>query len=97
MLEEVHPGEVLREDFMKPLGLSAVRLAADTGLSASVIRRVMRGNRRITAVIALRLGLFFKMEPRFWTNLQVDYDLRIATRSSLQDLRLRVKAFSQDH
>lgn len=97
MLEEVHPGEILREDFMKPLGLTAARLAADTGLSAAVIRRVRRGNRRITAVIALRLGLFFKMEPRFWTNLQVDYDLRLATRSSLQNLRLRVKPLSRDH
>lgn len=76
---------------MRPLGISAVRLAADIGLSAASIRRLMRGNRRLTAQTALRLGLFFSMEPRFWTNLQADYDLRTAARESLKNLRLRVR------
>lgn len=95
MLEEIHPGEILHEDFMKPLGISAVRLASGIGLSAASIRRLMRGNRRLTAETALRLGLFFNMEPRFWTNLQVDYDLRTAARESLKDLRLRVKPLAR--
>jgi antitoxin HigA-1 len=76
---------------MRPLGISAVRLAADIGLSAASIRRLMRGNRRLTAKTALRLGLFFRMEPRFWTNLQADYDLRTAAGESLKNLRIRVK------
>lgn len=91
MLREVHPGEILLEDFMKPLGISAARLAADIGLSAQSVRRLIRGKRRLTTETALRLGLFFRMEPRFWANLQIDYELRIATRASLKRLQLRVK------
>ena len=90
MLQEVHPGEILLEDFMKPLGISAARLAADIGLSAQSVRRLIRGKRRLTPETALRLGLFFRMEPRFWANLQIDYELRIATRASLKRLQQRV-------
>ncbi|WP_255763796.1 HigA family addiction module antitoxin [Pelomonas caseinilytica] len=96
MFEEIHPGEILHEDFMKPLGISAVRLASCIGLSAASIRRLMRGNRRLTAETALRLGLFFSMEPRFWTNLQADYDLRTAARKSLKNLRFRVKPLAPE-
>lgn len=78
---------------MKPLGISAVRLASDVGLSITSVRQLTRGQRRLTAETALRLGLFFNMEPRFWTNLQVKYELRIATDESLKKLRSRVRSF----
>ena len=69
LLEEIHPGEILLEDFMKPMGISARQLAADIDVSPSRISDVVNGVRPITADTALRLGLFLKMEPRFWMNL----------------------------
>ncbi len=66
LLEEIHPGEVLLEDFMKPMGISARQLAADLDVSPSRISDLVNGNRPVTADTALRLGLFFNMDPRFW-------------------------------
>jgi addiction module HigA family antidote len=65
LLNEIHPGEILLEDFMKPLGISARQLAADIDVSPSRISDLVHGNRPVTADTALRLGLFFNMEPRF--------------------------------
>ena len=73
LLEEIHPGEILLEDFMKPMGISARQLAADIDVSPSRISELVNGQRPITADTALRLGLFFGMEPRFWLNLQSEY------------------------
>ena len=73
LLEEIHPGEILLEDFMKPMGISARQLAADIDVSPSRISELVNGLRPITADTALRLGLFFGMEPRFWLNLQSEY------------------------
>ncbi len=84
LLDEIHPGEILLEDFMKPMGISARQLAADIDVSPSRISELVNGHRPVTADTALRLGLFFGMEPRFWLNLQTEYDIRIATRT-LQD------------
>ena len=64
-LDEIHPGEILLEDFLKPMGISARQLAADIDVSPSRISEVVNGQRPITADTALRLGLFFSMEPRF--------------------------------
>ena len=92
LLDEIHPGEILLEDFMKPMGLTARQLAADIDVSPSRISEIIHGTRPITADTALRLGLFFSMEPRFWLNLQSEYDMRMAKRN-LQDLiepRIRV-------
>lgn len=75
-----HPGEILLEDFMKPTGVSARQLAADIDVSPSRISELVNGQRPITADTALRLGLFFSMEPRFWLNLQAEYDMRTAER-----------------
>ena len=80
-LDEIHPGEILLEEFMKPMGISARQLAADIDVSPSRISEVVNGLRPITADTALRLGLFFSMEPRFWINLQTEYDMRVATRT----------------
>ena len=92
LLDEIHPGEILLEDFMKPMGITARQLAADIDVSPSRISEIVHGSRPITADTALRLGLFFSMEPLFWLNLQSEYDMRVAKRK-LQDLiepRIRV-------
>ena len=65
LLDEIHPGEILREDCMKPMGISALQLATDIDLSPSGNGDLVNGNRPITADINLRLGLFFSMESRF--------------------------------
>jgi len=74
-LDPIHPGEVLAEDFLKPLELTQYRLAQGLGVSARRINEIVHGKRSITADTALRLGRFFKNAPRFWLNLQVAYDL----------------------
>jgi len=84
LLDEIHPGEILLEDFMKPMGIAARQLAADIDVSPSRISELVHGSRPITAETALRLGLLFGMEPRFWLNLQTEYDLRV-TASTLQE------------
>jgi addiction module HigA family antidote len=92
LLDEIHSGEILLEDFMKPMGITARQLAADIDVSPSRISEIVHGSRPITADTALRLGLFFSMEPLFWVNLQSEYDMRVAKRK-LQDLiepRIRV-------
>lgn len=76
-LPPIHPGEVLREDFLSPLGLTQYRLAKGLCVPARRINEIVHGKRAITADTALRLGRFFKNEPRFWLNLQVAYDLDV--------------------
>lgn len=93
LLDEIHPGEILLEDFMKPMGITARQLAADTDVPPSRISDVVNGKRPITADTALRLGLFFNMEPRYWLNLQTEYDMRIATRESLDKIAPRIRVF----
>ena len=92
-LDEIHPGEILLEEFMKPMGISARQLAADIDVSPSRISEVVNGLRPITADTALRLGLFFNMEPRFWINLQTEYDMRVATRTVSDKIAARVRVF----
>ena len=92
-LEEIHPGEILLEEFMKPMGISARQLAADIDVSPSRISEIVNGLRPITADTALRLGLFFSMEPRFWLNLQTEYDMRLATRTGILKIASRVSVF----
>ena len=93
LLEEIHPGEILLEDFMKPMGISARQLAADIDVSPSRISELVNGQRPITADTALRLGMFFGMEPRFWLNLQAEYDMRIADRELRAELSPRIRVF----
>lgn len=80
LLEEIHPGEVLMEDYMRPMGISTGQLAADIDVSPGSISELVHGNLPITVDMARRLGVFFGMEPRFWLNLQSDYDIRMARR-----------------
>jgi addiction module HigA family antidote len=77
LLENITPGEILEEDFLKPMGLSQYRLAKDLGVPARRINEIVKGERAITADTALRLGRFFKMSAQFWLNLQSHYDLEI--------------------
>jgi antitoxin HigA-1 len=77
----VHPGEVLREDFMKPLRLSVNKLALDLHVPATRIGEIVHERRRITADTALRLGRYFKTNAEFWLNLQNFFDLEMARRS----------------
>ena len=77
LLENITPGEILAEDFLKPMGLSQYRLAKDIGVPARRINEIVKGERAITADTALRLGRFFQMSAQFWLNLQSHYDLEI--------------------
>ena len=91
LLEEIHPGEILLEDFMKPMTISARKLAADIDVSPSRISEIVHGQPPITADTALRLGLYFAMEPRFWLNLQSEYDMRIAHRELHEKIAPRIR------
>jgi len=74
----IHPGETLREDFMKPLGLTANRLAINLRVPAARIGEIVNGRRAITADTALRLARSFGTSPQFWINLQPNYDIEKA-------------------
>jgi addiction module HigA family antidote len=76
-LDPIHPGEVLLEDFLKPLALTQYRLAKGLGVPPRRINEIVHGKRAITADTALRLGRFFKNTPRFWLNLQISYELDV--------------------
>ena len=76
MTMAAHPGEILRTEFMEPMGITAYQLAKALHLPG--IYEIVRGQRAISADVALRLGKYFGMTPQFWMNLQTDYDLRIA-------------------
>lgn len=78
-LAPVHPGEVLLEEFLKPLGLSQNRLALHIGVSPRRINEIVLGKRRVTAETALRLARYFDMTPKFWLGLQSDYELDVAS------------------
>ena len=93
LLAEIHPGEILLQDFMKPLGITARQLAADMDVPPSRISDIVNGARPITADTALRLGLFFNMEPRDWLNLQTEYDMRVVTRDSRDNIAPRIRVF----
>lgn len=77
-MHPLHPGEILMEEFLKPMNLSQNRLALDIRVPARRINEIVHGKRRITADTAIRLAKYFKMSPQFWLGLQMDYDLDVA-------------------
>ncbi len=77
-LPPVHPGEILMDEFLHPMGISQYRLARDISVPPRRINEIVHGKRSITADTALRLGRFFSMSPQFWLNLQTRYDLEVA-------------------
>ena len=95
LLEEIHPGEILLQEFMKPMGITARQLAADIDVSPSRISELVNGTRPITADTALRLGLFFRMDPRFWLNLQSEYDMRMIMRNMAAQIAPRIRVCQQ--
>ena len=76
-LSPIHPGEILLEEFLKPMGISQYRLAKDISVSPRRINEIVHGKRAITPNTALRLSRFFGLSERFWINLQARYDLEV--------------------
>lgn len=91
-LPPVHPGEVLLEDFMKPLGLSQCRVAKDLGVPALRIGQIVRGQRSVTADTALRLARYFGTSAAVWLRLQARYDLEIAEARLAKRINREVRA-----
>ena len=81
LLDPIHPGEILLEEFMKPLGISINRLARDIAVPPGRISAIVNGKRAITADTALRLSRYFGVSSELWLGLQADFDLRIAERT----------------
>ena len=88
----IHPGEILREEFMKPLGLTAYQLAKELHISIPRVNDIVRERRAVTADTALRLGRYFGTDAQTWMNLQSSYDLRIArSKADIGSVRPRKK------
>ena len=90
-LPPVHPGEILREDFLKPLGLSMNRLALDLRVPVTRIAEIVHERRGITPETALRLARYFNTSARFWLNLQAAYDLEVARDASERVIERQVQ------
>jgi len=95
LLDPIPPGEVLYEEFMKPLGVSINALAREISVPANRVSDIVNGKRSITADTALRLGKYFGVSPEVWLGLQADYDLRIAKRTTWLKAEPRVRVHSQ--
>jgi antitoxin HigA-1 len=92
-LNPVHPGEILTEEFLAPLGITRHKLAIDLGVPASRIDQIAKGKRSITADTAFRLSLYFGNSAQFWMNLQSSYDLKME-RERLPEIRRQVRVLS---
>lgn len=95
MISPIHPGEVLLEDFMTPLGLSQYQLARDIGVSPIRISQIIRGKRAITVDTAMRLARYFGTSASVWLRLQVRYDLEVAEKEVGERIRREVKVLRQ--
>jgi len=93
-IRNIHPGEILSEEFLAPMGISAYRLAKETGMPQTRIGDIIHGKRSITADTALRLARFFGVSPQFWLGLQNDYDLEEQKKSLRNDLE-RMSTYEQ--
>lgn len=91
-MRPIHPGEVLREEFLVPLGMSAHALALDLKVPAPRINDIVRERRAVTPDTALRLARYFGNTPQFWLNLQTSYDLKIAEREAGAKIERQVQA-----
>lgn len=85
-LANIHPGEILSEEFLKPLKISAYKLSKDIGIPQTRTSAILKGERSITADTALRLSIYFGTSAKFWLGLQDDYDLEEAMRSKEKEL-----------
>ena len=91
LLKPIHPGEILLEEFMKPMDISISRLARDIAPPPGRVSAIVNGKRAITADTALRLGKYFNVSPEVWMGLQADYDLRMAQRAIGAEVDRRVQ------
>jgi antitoxin HigA-1 len=87
-LRNIHPGEILNEEFLIPFGISAYRLSKDIGIPQTRISEILKGNRRITADTALRLSRYFGNSAKFWLGLQDDFDIEEENKIKGKDLEL---------
>ena len=94
-LKPVHPGEVLLEEFLKPMELSQNHLALRIGVPARRINEIVLGKRGVTADTALRLGRYFGMSPQFWLGLQMDYDLDVTADKLAKRLEEEVRPYQR--
>ena len=94
-LSPIHPGEVLLEDFMKPLGLSQYRLAHDIGVTPIRISQIVNGQRAITVDTAMRLARYFGTSAAVWLRLQVRYELEVAEKDLSERINREVKVLHQ--
>ena len=95
-LPPIHPGEILQEEFLEPMGISQYRLAKDISVPPRRINEIVHGKRSITADTALRLGRFFNMSPQFWLNLQTRFDLEVTEDHLENRLDSEVHALAQN-
>ena len=93
MLAPIHPGEILFEEFLKPLGISQYRLAKDINVPARRINEIVHGTRSVSADTALRLSRYFNLSERFWLNLQARYDLEVEKDKLDNRIETEVKVF----
>lgn len=91
-LPNIHPGEILKEEFLDPMGISAYRLSKDTGLSETRISQIIHGKRSVTAETALILSLYFGTSADFWLNLQNHYDLEEIMKGK-PDLKNKISSY----
>ena len=91
-LEPIHPGEILLEDFMKPLNVSINALSRHVNVPPNRISEIVNGKRSITADTALRLGKYFNVSPEIWLDLQSDYDIRLAQRTTWPKIEPLIRA-----
>jgi addiction module HigA family antidote len=90
-LDPIPPGEILREEFMRPLGITASALAREIGVPANRISQLVNGKRAFSADTALRLGKYFGMSPEIWLDLQSEYELRLARQTTWKHVEPRVR------
>ena len=92
LLIPIRPGEILLEEFIRPLGLSINALARDIDVPANRVSEIVNGKRSISADTALRLGKYFGVSPEIWLDLQTDFDLRTARQTVWKDIEPRIRA-----
>jgi addiction module HigA family antidote len=93
-LSNIHPGEILLEEFLKPLNISAYRLSKDIGIPQTRTSEILKGNRSITADTAIRLSYYFGNSAKFWLGLQNDYDLEEEKKTKANDFK-RIKKIKE--
>ena len=92
-LAPITPGQILLEEFMQPMNISQSQIARDINVPLTRINNIIRGKRAITADTALRLGKYFNVDPRWWMNMQTQYDLEVAEDSGWAQNQLKVRQF----